>query len=51
MLNEDVDTSSVKAMPYEDWHKLQVENREVQYGNIESILKAVLWKAPIEENE
>lgn len=61
MFDEDVDTSSVKAMPYEDWHKLQVENREVQYGNgskadvlsgnIESILEDVLWKAPVEENE
>lgn len=53
MLNEDVDTSSVKAISYDDWHALRKENRSKDDNGqdplnnyIESILENVLWKAP-----
>lgn len=43
-------------MPYEEWHKLQNENKEVGdpkrdllSGYVEDILEGVLWTAPKEE--
>ena len=44
-----------KTMPYEEWKKLQDENRDVKVGNAELLMAAepllenVLWKAPEEE--
>ena len=45
------DTTSldVKAMPYEDWHNLQAENKDVKLLTyLEHTLEGVLWLAPEE---
>ena len=45
------DTTSldVKAMPYEDWHNLQAENKDVKLLTyLEPMLEGVLWTAPEE---
>ena len=54
MLKEEV-TLDCKAMPYEDWRKLQNENKEVGdkkvdllSGYVEDVLEGVLWTAPEE---
>ena len=56
MLNADVELEDVKAISYDDWHKLRKENRPKDEKDtdplnnyIESILENVLWKAPEEE--
>lgn len=55
MLQEEV-TLDCKALPYEEWHKLQNENKEVGdkkidllAGWVEDMLEGVLWEAPKEE--
>lgn len=55
LLKEEV-TLDCKALPYEEWHKLQNENKEVGdkkidllSGWVEDVLEGVLWKAPEEE--
>lgn len=52
LLKEEV-TLDCKAMPYEDWRKLQNENKEVGdkkvdllSGWVEDVLEGVLWVAP-----
>lgn len=46
-----------KVMPYEEWKKLQDENRGVKIGDVELLMAAepmlegVLWKAPEESEE
>lgn len=52
LLKEEV-TLDCKAMPYEDWRKLQNENKEVGdkkvdllSGYVEDVLEGVLWVAP-----
>lgn len=56
MLQEEV-TLDCKAMPYEDWHKLQGENAEKEMNGrkvdllpayVEDALEGVLWEAPEE---
>jgi hypothetical protein len=43
-----------KTMPFEEWRKLQEENKDVKFGNFEmlaqfeTILEGILWKAPEE---
>lgn len=55
LYNEEADLSSVKAMNYDDWRKLQNENKEVEVngvkkdvfsGKVEELLEGVLWAAP-----
>lgn len=64
LLNEEVDMSEAKAMPYEEWKKLQDENKDkkLYYRNrqgqvlserelllvFEPELEGILWKAPEE---
>lgn len=55
LLKEEV-TLDCKAMPYEDWRKLQNENKEVGdkkvdllAGWVEDVLEGVLWVAPKED--
>ena len=57
LYNEDIDLD-VKTMPYEEWCKLQNENKAVEIngtkhdvfsGYVEELLLDVLWKAPEEE--
>lgn len=57
LYNEEADLSSVKAMNYDDWRKLQNENKEVEVsgvkkdvfsGKVEELLEGVLWTAPEE---
>lgn len=57
LYNEDVDLD-VKTMPYNEWHKLQEENKAVEIrekkydvfsGYVEELLLGVLWAAPEEE--
>lgn len=55
MFQEEV-TLDCKALPYEEWHKLQNENKEVGdkkidllAGWVEDMLEGVLWEAPKEE--
>ena len=57
LYSEEADLSSVKAMNYDDWRKLQNENREVEVngvkkdvfsGKVEELLEGVLWAAPEE---
>ena len=39
----------VKGMPYEDWHNLQAENKDVKLLTyLEPMLEGVLWAAPEE---
>ena len=52
LLKEEV-TLDCKALPYEEWHKLQNENKEVGdkkvdllSGYVEDVLEGVLWVAP-----
>ncbi len=54
MLQEEV-TLDCKALPYEEWHKLQNENKEVGdkkvdllSGFVEDMLEGILWTAPEE---
>lgn len=56
LLKEEV-TLDCKAMPYEDWRKLQVENSEKEMNGkkvdllpafVEDALEGVLWVAPEE---
>ncbi len=54
LIKEEV-TLDCKAMPYEDWRKLQNENKEVGdkkvdllSGYVEDVLEGVLWVAPEE---
>lgn len=53
LYNEEADLSSVKAMNYDDWRKLQNENKEVEVngvkkdvfsGKVEELLEGVLWE-------
>ena len=53
LYNEEADLSSVKAMNYDDWRKLQNENKEVEVngvkkdvfsGKVEELLEWVLWE-------
>lgn len=55
LYSEEADLSSVKAMNYDDWRKLQNENKEVEVngvkkdvfsGKVEELLEGVLWAAP-----
>ena len=55
LYNEEADLSSVKAMNYDDWRKLQNENKEVEVngvkkdvfsGKVEELLEGVLWTEP-----
>lgn len=55
LLKEEV-TLDCKALPYEEWHKLQNENKEVGdkkidllAGWVEDMLEGCLWTAPEEE--
>ena len=57
LLNEEV-TLDCKAMPYDEWHKLQVENADKEMNGkkvdllpafVEDALEGVLWVAPKEE--
>lgn len=64
MLNEEADLSEAKTMPYEQWKKLQDENKERilslydNKGNLkgtkellmayEELLEGVLWAAPMD---
>lgn len=56
LLNEEV-TLDCKTMPYDEWHKLQVENSEKEMNGkkvdllpayVEDALEGVLWVAPEE---
>ena len=56
MLKEEVELDC-KRMPYEAWHQLRNENKEVDINGrkvdlipnwIEDILEGVLWEAPAE---
>ena len=45
----DTTNLDVKAMPYEDWHNLQAENKDVKLLTyLEPMLEGVLWTAPEE---
>lgn len=53
LYSEEADLSSVKAMNYDDWRKLQNENKEVEVngvkkdvfsGKVEELLEGVLWE-------
>lgn len=57
LLDEDKELAGVKPLPYEEWFKLQNENRECSHpgtdakfdilsGLIEEILEGILWTAP-----
>lgn len=48
-LYEDATNLDVKALPYEDWHNLQAENKDVKLLTyLEPMLEGVLWTAPEE---
>lgn len=48
-LYEDTTNLDVKALPYEDWHNLQSENKDVKLLTyLEPMLEGVLWTAPDE---
>lgn len=56
LLKEEV-TLDCKALPYEEWHKLQNENKEMGErkldllsGYVEDVLEGILWAAPKEED-
>lgn len=58
LYDDDVALEGVKAMPYDEWRKLQDENKAVEIrgravdvlsGKAEMILEDILWKAPSEE--
>lgn len=45
----DTTNLDIKAMPYEDWHNLQAENKDVKLLTyLEPMLEGVLWTAPEE---
>ena len=45
----DTTNLDVKAMPYEDWHNLQAENKDIKIlTHLEHTLEGVLWLAPEE---
>ena len=45
----DTTNLDVKALPYEDWHNLQAENKDVKLLTyLEPMLEGVLWTAPEE---
>lgn len=55
---EDVTLEGVKTIPYDEWRKLQEENKAVDHhgkkvdilsGKAEMILEGILWEAPSEE--
>ncbi len=55
LYNEEADLEGVKAMSYDDWRRLQNENKEVEVrgvkkdvfsGRVEELLEGVLWNAP-----
>lgn len=51
-LLEDYIDIEPKVMPYEEWRKLQEENKELKFGKFEMLaqfetaLEGILWKAP-----
>ena len=56
LLDDEV-TLDCKTMPYAEWHKLQVENKDKEIngrkmdilsGYVEDILEGVLWETPAE---
>ena len=48
-LYADTTNLDVKALPYEDWHNLQAENKDVKLLTyLEPMLEGVLWTAPEE---
>ena len=48
-LYRDTTNLDVKAMPYEDWHNLQAENKDIKIlTHLEHTLEGVLWLAPEE---
>ena len=58
MFKEECELKDMKPLPYEEWHKLQAENKEkeiagrkvdVLSGQIEDLLEGILWEAPGEE--
>lgn len=60
MLQEEVSLDGVKPIPYDDWRKLQKENKSVEVngknvdilsGTNELILADVFWLEPKEESE
>ena len=45
----DTTNLDVKALPYEDWHNLQAENKDAKLLTyLEPMLEGVLWTAPEE---
>lgn len=51
LYNEEADLSEVKAIPFEQFHLLQRENREIPgkpLNTFEEVLEGVLWSAPEE---
>lgn len=49
-LYEDTTELDVKAIPYEDWHNLQAENKDIKVLTyLEPQLEGLLWIAPQEE--
>lgn len=51
VLKEDAELGDVATMPYEVFHELQKENKELQHKPLnvfEEILEGVLWEAPNE---
>ena len=57
---EESGINSIKTMPFEEWRKLQDENKDVETsfgkvdvfsGAVEELLFGVLWKAPEETEE
>lgn len=53
-LQKDLYEIEPKTMPFEEWRKLQEENKDVKFGNFEmlaqfeTVLEGILWKAPEE---
>jgi len=48
LMAEEVDTSDIKAMPYDEWYKLCQENKDIITAEVEDALLGVLWKEPEE---
>lgn len=49
-LYEDTTELDVKAIPFEDWHNLQAENKDIKVLTyLEPQLEGLLWIAPQEE--
>lgn len=64
LYEEKIDLEEIKALPYEDWRKLQDENKAVSVeiegrrlvvdifsGYLEEILENILWVAPVENEK